>query len=55
MVNIFLNKNSYNTPEDLYLFQNFTHELLPQGTYGLLAEFSMWKKNNWALLVTGSG
>ena len=46
MVNIFLNKNSYNTPGDLYFFQNFTIELLPQETYGILAEFLMGKKNH---------
>ena len=50
MVNIFL--NSYNTPGDL--FQNFTHELLHQGTYGLLAEFPMGKKK-WATVGHGFG
>ena len=46
MVNIFLNKNSYNTPGNLYLFQNFTHELLPQGTYGSISWISHGEKNH---------
>ena len=41
--------------KQLHCFKNFTHELLTQGTYGLLAEFPMGKKNNWATVGHGFG